>query len=193
MFVYIFSMSNEHILVSLFISIVFRSVIRWAELLTLYTYGRSRQFCSKFVRYFANLYPGAFLHLIIGLIGTSGLYVARIIGAVGFIFVYFHVSSFITFLLCFSVNFISFWYCWVGLLLIILKLFSCIKVFIFCLYLSCVEYCYCFSFVCLSYNELVCYYFIFYVTYCFPLNYISLIYYITILVNVFLTVLLCCS
>jgi hypothetical protein len=39
-FVYIFSMSKEHILVSLFGSMVFSSVIRWSELRTLYVYGK---------------------------------------------------------------------------------------------------------------------------------------------------------
>jgi hypothetical protein len=73
MFVYIFSISKEHILILLFNSMVFSSVISWSELRTLYVYGRFKQFCSVFDNCFANSYAGAFFQLIMGLIGALGL------------------------------------------------------------------------------------------------------------------------
>jgi hypothetical protein len=153
--------------------------------------------------YFTNLYPGAFLQLIIGLIGIFGLCnftVPRILGAVGFIFVYFHVSSFITLLLCFSVSFIPFWYRWVGSLLIISKLFPCIKAFIFCLYSSCVSIVIVFplsAFTIVSWFTII-FFFMLLIIFHSP---VSLIYYITLLANILylfcdcmsIIVLFCCS
>jgi hypothetical protein len=78
--------------------------------------------CNVFVKCFANSYAGAFLQLIIGLMGVFGLcsfIVPCKFGAVGFMFVYFHAFSFCMILLhCFSVWFMNLRYCWVGLLLI---------------------------------------------------------------------------
>jgi hypothetical protein len=113
MFVYIFSISKEHILMLLFNSVVFDSVISWSELHTLYVYGRFKQFCSVFVHCVASSYAGAFFQLNMGLIGVFGFcsfIVACRLGAVGFTFVYFNMLSFcITFSHCFNVNFIYFW------------------------------------------------------------------------------------
>jgi hypothetical protein len=73
MFVYIFSMSKEHILVSLFSSVMFRSVIIWLDLRTLYFYSIFKQLCNVFVNSFAISDAGAFSQLIIGLIDMFGL------------------------------------------------------------------------------------------------------------------------
>jgi hypothetical protein len=64
------------------------------------------------LNFFAISYAGAFFQLIIGLIGVFGLcsfIVACMHGAVGFMFVYFHMCSFcIMYTHCFGVCFISF-------------------------------------------------------------------------------------
>jgi hypothetical protein len=54
--------------------------------------------------------------------------VACRLGAVGFMFIYFHLSSFCIILLhCLSVCFIVFWYCWDGSLFIGLNWLLCMK------------------------------------------------------------------
>jgi hypothetical protein len=73
MFAYIISVSKEHILMLLFNSMVFNSVISWLELRTLYVYGRFKQFFGIFVNCFANSYAGAWSQLNMGLIGAFGL------------------------------------------------------------------------------------------------------------------------
>jgi hypothetical protein len=77
--------------------------------------------CNIFVRYFASSYAGAFLQLIIGLIGVFSLcsfIVAWSFGAVGFVFIYFHLFSFgIILLHCVIIRFIAFWWVFVGSLL----------------------------------------------------------------------------
>jgi hypothetical protein len=89
MLMYMFSISNENILVSiLLMSMVFRPVIRCREL---YVYGRCRQLHNVFVKCFVNLYVGAFFQLIIGLMGVFGLcnlIVAWRLGGAGFMSVY---------------------------------------------------------------------------------------------------------
>jgi hypothetical protein len=77
----------------------------------LYVLGRCKQLCNVFVRYFASLYVHAFLQLIIGLISVFCLcdfIVAWRFGAVGFMFIYFHLFSFgIMILHCTIVCFIA--------------------------------------------------------------------------------------
>ena len=51
--------------------------------------------CNLFVSILANLYDGAFLQFVIGLIGASSLSIftrSLIAGAMGFRFTYFHLS-----------------------------------------------------------------------------------------------------
>jgi hypothetical protein len=61
----------------------------------LYACGRCRQLPNIFVKYFANLYAGAFFRLILGLVGVfcCSFIVAWRYGAVGLMFVYFHLFS----------------------------------------------------------------------------------------------------
>jgi hypothetical protein len=68
-FVYMFSISKEHILVFSSISIVCKSDVRCIVFLT-YVYGNCRRFCNIVVKNFASLYAGAFIQLIIGLMGV---------------------------------------------------------------------------------------------------------------------------
>jgi hypothetical protein len=69
MLVYIFVMSNEHILVSLLTSMVFSSLISCVEFCMLYVYGRCRWLRRVLAKYFASSYAGAFFQLITGLMG----------------------------------------------------------------------------------------------------------------------------
>jgi hypothetical protein len=56
-------MSNDYILMSSLISMVFRSVIRCMELCMLYVYGRCRFLHNVFVKCVANFYVGAFFQV----------------------------------------------------------------------------------------------------------------------------------
>jgi hypothetical protein len=60
MLLYMFSMSNEHIRISLLSSMFFKSVIKWIGLRTLYVYGRYKYLRSVFVKSLANSYASAF-------------------------------------------------------------------------------------------------------------------------------------
>jgi hypothetical protein len=94
MFVYMLSMSKEHILVSLFSSVMFSSIIIWLDLRAFYVYSRLKQLCDGFVNSFAISYAGAFSQLIIGLIVKFGLcsfVVACKLRALVFMFVYFNI------------------------------------------------------------------------------------------------------
>jgi hypothetical protein len=74
MLVYMFSMSKEHILISLLTSMVCRSVIRWMELRILYIYNSAGSYVRNVcVEWFANSYAGVFFQLIIGLTRVFGL------------------------------------------------------------------------------------------------------------------------
>jgi hypothetical protein len=66
--------------------------------------------------------------------------VARKFGAVGFIFVYFHLYYFFLMLLhCLNICFTIFWYCWIGFLSLFINFLSCLKLFILCFYSPCVN------------------------------------------------------
>jgi hypothetical protein len=88
---YMFSVSKEHILISLLSLIAFKLAIRWTELRELCVYVRYIKLCNVFVRCFANSYAGAIFQLIICLMGVFGLcsFIVRCsFGTVGFIFVF---------------------------------------------------------------------------------------------------------
>jgi hypothetical protein len=72
------------------------------EFSTLKTYGNCRVWFSKVLRYFTNLYPGLSVQFTMGRMGFPGLcsfMVPFICGALGFIFIYFHLLvGFIVFL-----------------------------------------------------------------------------------------------
>jgi hypothetical protein len=69
-FVYMFSMSKERTLVSLFSSVVFSSVNMWLQLRTFYVHNIFKQLYNVFVYCFAISYAGPFFQSSIGPIGV---------------------------------------------------------------------------------------------------------------------------
>lgn len=71
--VYMFFISNEHILTFLLMSVLFNAFIRELVLFTLNELGSCTDFAISLLKCFALLYAGASLQLITGLMGLSHL------------------------------------------------------------------------------------------------------------------------
>ena len=117
------------------------SFINWIVSLTLKMYGNGMKISWFLVSFLAGLYAGASFQLIMGLMGTSGLFILirpLIVCVDGFRFTYIHLSrfctkcehSFIVFLSCF-------WNLIVRSLFVLLKLLLWINSLIFSSYEFC--------------------------------------------------------